>query len=200
MNLIRTKVPGASDAGIKAEMYETFHEFFRDSGSWIEPLIVPIVANVQTYDLIPTSGQIIRFGGLVDSNNAPQAALMQTIGVMTLAYPPNSAATWTAYVVKNVVLPTTKDMYPVVPDFVIPVYGHVIIDGLCSKLYGQPNKSYTNDTLQTFHHKKFRDGIAMARVATLKANTYGAQNWRFPQNFHTRSQKSGVSIGNQLGF
>ena len=62
----RTKLPGSSDAGLKGELFDVFHEFFNDSDSWVETLSMPVVPGSVDYNVVPNSGQIVRLGGVLD--------------------------------------------------------------------------------------------------------------------------------------
>ncbi|SRR5258708_1712001 len=192
LNMVRVKLTGASDAGIKAELYDVLSEFFNDSSSWTESVTINAVPNVTSYSLSVTEGQILRLDGVIDANNFPQPAIMATIGTLTLAHAPNTAQTYMANLVKNVALPTTKDMLPIAPSWVLPVWHLGILDGVLGKMAAQPNKSYSNETMATYHLKRFRDAIARARVSKLRANTVGAQAWSFPKTFHSNNQRGGV--------
>ena len=44
LNLARTELVGASDAGIKGQLYDVCREFFKDSNSWYEHIKLPIIA------------------------------------------------------------------------------------------------------------------------------------------------------------
>src|ERR1035437_10124771 len=39
----RTTLPGSSDAGLKGNLFDVFHEFFNDSNAWVETISVPII-------------------------------------------------------------------------------------------------------------------------------------------------------------
>lgn len=202
MNQARVKLPGSSDAGIKGELFEVFHEFFNDSSSWTENVPVSILVGTTTYSVAPgEGGTIIRLAGVVDATGLPQPAILNDrFNGITFSHAYNNVQTFTATLVKNVVLPTQKDCIPEVPEWVLPVFGPTILHGLLGKMMGQLSKSYSNDPLSVYHTKKFRDGIAMARTASLRRNTFGTQAWTFPQGFRTRNQRGGVSVGSQTGF
>lgn len=200
LNQARIKLPGASDAGIKGELFDVLNEFFGETSSWMEAISINILPNTTEYEVTPAEGgQIIRLAGVVDKNKLPQPAIMPSFGLVSFRDPYNVAQTFIATVVKNVSLPTTKDQLPITPDFVYSVYGTTILDGLLGRMMSQLNKSYSNDTLGTYHLKKFSDGIAMARVATLRANTFGTQRWHFPGGWRGRGQRGGVSVGANTG-
>jgi hypothetical protein len=201
MNQARVKLTGASDAGIKAELFDVLHEFFNDSDSWLETLSVPIVTGTTTYALVPAlGGLIIRLQAVYDPNNIPQPAFMPEFGTLSLVYPVNTSQPYTVIVSKQVLLPTSRDDVPDAPPWVMQVYERTILDGVLGKMMGQQNKSYSNDTLSTYHLKRFRDGIQMARVATQRQNTKGAQAWRFPQQYRVSTQRGGISTANPTTF
>ena len=201
MNQARVKLTGSSDAGIKAELFDVLHEFFSDSDSWHETLTVPIVVGTTTYSLIPAhGGKIIRLLGVFDPNNIPQPAFMPEFGTLSLVYPSNTSQNYTVVVSKQVQLPTTRDDVPDAPHWVLPVYERTILDGVLGKMMGQQNKSYSSDTLSTYHLKRFRDGIAMARTAASRQNTKGAQNWSYPRQYRSSSQRGGISTANPTTF
>lgn len=195
----RVKLPGSTDAMLKNEIFDVMHEFLQISSAWTEHLSVPIVANVTTYTLVPSEGQIIRLAGVVDANNIPQPALMPTIGTLDLAHPVNTAQTFTAVVVKTVVLPVDRDKKPEAPDWLLPVWGPGILDGLLGRMMGQLQKGYSNPAMSLYHLKRFVNAMSAARIATLRRNSFGSQAWAFPQ-FGRGSQRGGFSTSNSGGF
>ena len=214
MNQARVKLVGASDAGLKAELYDVLTDFFNDSSCWTQIVTVPYIANQRDYPVFVPEGQIIRLNGVSDwgtivpippgslipaGTPAPLfvPALMPYIGLLSVKNIPNSAGYYQAEFVTNVALPTDKHMMPSAPDWVLPLWHTAILDGILGKMMTSPNKTYSSEKQGVYHLKRFRDGIARARITKLKANTVGAQAWRFPQQFRSISQQSGVpSIGN----
>jgi hypothetical protein len=201
LNQARVKLPGSSDAALKGELFDVLHEFFDTSSAWTEAITLNVLPNTVEYAVTPDSGQIIRLAGVVDGNNIPQPAIMAELGEVLFANPYNVAQTMTAVAVKSVVLPTSRDQLPEIPSWVLPRWHNVILDGILGKMMGQLNKSYSNETLSTYHLRRFRDGMAQARVAALRHNTFGTQSWRFPSGFATRTQRGAVSsIGSDTNF
>lgn len=201
MNQARIKLIGASENGLKAELYDVLSEFFNDSSCWTQDVTIPYVSGTQNYSFSVAEGQIIRLSGVSDWGSTtpisppppnisvtPVAALMPNIGSLILKNAPNTNGFYQATVVTNVGLPTTREMIPIAPDWVLPIWHVGILDGVMGKMMCEPNKSYSNPTQGAYHLKRFRDAIARARVSKLRANTNGAQAWRFPQSFHTRGQ------------
>jgi len=186
------KLVGVSDKGLKGELYDVLTEFFNDSSCWTQTVLVNAVTTSRVYPLQVNEGQIIRLVMVSDAAGYPVPAVMPNIGELLLGYAPNSDQTYYAEVVTNCALPTQRDQMPVAPDWVLPIWHVGILDGLLGKMMSQPNKSYANERMASYHLKRFRDAIARARVSKLRANTNGTQAWRFPQSFRTDSQQSGV--------
>jgi hypothetical protein len=204
MNQARVKLVGASEAGLRGEFYDVLSEFFNDSSIWTEDVLVPTTPNTFEYPVSVPEGQIIRLVGVCQpavpltppAQTMPDPvfvpALMAEIGTLQLKYSPSTAVTYSATFVVNTALPTSRDDIPLAPSWVLPVWHVGILDGLLGKMMGSANKSYSNPTTSAYHLKRFRDAIARARISKLRANTNGAQAWRFPQAFRTGNQQGGV--------
>ena len=198
LNLARTELAGASDAGIKAQLYDVCREFFKDSNSWYEHIKLSVIANERHYRITPADGgMILRLAAVFDNNKIALAAILPHLdppsAELELVYPQNISFTARVVVTKQIVEPTTDDMLPDAPRWLLPVYHETILDGVLGKMMGQSTKSYSNDTLSTYHLRRFRDGIMQARVASERANLYGGQSWRYPNSYRTTSQRGGVS-------
>lgn len=197
------KLMGASESGIKAELYDVLKEFFEDSSCWTEDITFLPVSTTQDYLLAPAQdGQIIRLIGVWDDKGSPVDAFMPVFGTVHLLYPlqNDAAANYTARVVKTITVPVTRDAMPVAPDWTLRVYSIHILDGLLGKMMGQQQKSYTNNSLSVYHLKRFRTGIQIAKVAAERANLRGAQSWSFPRGWGSRNQRGGVSTAYPTRF
>lgn len=191
MNQLRVKLVGASDAGLKAQLYDVCTEFFRDSLSWYE--IIPFTAqpNIVDYSVTPTEGMIIQLAAVVNGDGSLCSASMFDVGTVHLANAPNESQTLYATVIKTVGLPNTNDMVPMAPDWLLPQWHLEIQSGVLGNMMLQTDKSYSDRAGALYHLKRFRDGIAQARARTLRANTQGTQAWRFPGSFATNTQRGG---------
>lgn len=195
MNRARIKLAGSSDAGIRLELFETIKEFLEDSNAWTEDIEFQAQSGTQTYVLVPKlDGQIIRLIGVWNDQGVPVPAFMQDFTQVRLVNIPNTTPTakWFARVVKNITLPNTKDDIPIVPDWVLRVYSVHVLDGLLGRMMGTPNTSYTDKTMSTYHLRRFRTGIQIARTAAIRQNTMGAQEWAYPRGWNS-SHRTGVS-------
>ena len=195
LNNARVRLAGASDAQLKAELYDVLSTFFEDSRCWLESIRFNVVTDTTTYQVVPDEGQIIGLVGVLDSQNTPQAALMPNLGTVILGAIPNVAQAplyYYAIVSKNVTLPTGADRLPVGPDWVLPRWHTGILDGLLGQMMSHADKPYSDEKRSTYHLRKFRNAILQARVAALRQHTLSAQAWRFPGSFSTNTQKYGV--------
>ena len=207
MNQARVKLTGVSDGALQAELFDVCHEFYSKSSSWLESLLVPIVPNVTTYALVPTTGVAIRLVGvaLIDLTNprmppSPRGGTMPAVGLLQLTEIPSANSTYLVTVAKTVVLPVDRNGFPVISHLTLPIYGTGILDGVLGRMMLQPNKSYSSPTTVTYHLKRFDGAIQQARVATMRQNAVGTQAWVYPQQFATVSQRGGVSVGSDTSF
>ncbi len=192
LNRAKTMLVGVADPMLRTELFDVLSEFFNDSSSWTELITLNVNSTTTRYLLTPTEGQIIRLESVLDGNLSRVPALMADVGTLILAHAPNATTQYFVTVTKNVCLPNTKDMTPIGPDWVLPLWHVGILDGLLGKLMNQLAKPYSNTEKAAYHLKRFRDAIARARVSKQRANTRGTQAWRFPGGWNSHSQQSGV--------
>lgn len=193
MNQARVELTGVSDAGLKSKMYEVMDEFFRDTSSWREQITFTVYGNgTLTYPIAPTEGQIIRLDKVTDSGGNFIPALMEDIPTVQLQHAPNQTQQYTATVILNVCLPLTRDGFPIAPEWVLQKWHLAIKHGMLGAFKNENNKSYSDAKGALYNLGKFRQMIANVRSAVLRANTAGAQAWRFPQAFRANTQKGGV--------
>lgn len=207
MNQARVKLTGASDAALKAELFDVMQEFYDESSAWLETLTINVLQNVMTYDLVPVDGQAIRIIGVAEFDPTdltkppvPRGGTMPNIGQIVLTEVPGKDTFYLVTVAKNVSLPTDKNGFPITSDWALSIYSTGILDGLLGRMMSVPNKSYSNATMGVYHTKKFQATITQARVATLRRNAMGTQAWMYPQTFRTSGQRGGVSIGSDTSF
>jgi hypothetical protein len=186
---------GASDVGLQVQLSDVLEEFFDGSNCWQENINFTVIPETVGYPLRPLSGRILRLLHVLDQNNVPQQAVMPDIETVQFLYPYTNVQPMVAVVVKTVTDPLLC-FPPNIPDWLLPAHGLGILHGVLGNMMLQPGQSYSNPGLANFHLAKFRDSIAHARVAMMKANTVGAQSWAFPQQFRVRGQRGGVSTFN----
>lgn len=201
LNMVRVELPGASESAMKSMLFDVLTEFFRDSSSWLENISFDTTAQVTEYAVNPKDGgQLIGLAGVLDAQQFPQPALMATIGTITLQSVPNETNTFTATVIKNVTFPTSRDMVPFAPDWVLKRYPLAIKHGILGHMMVQPDKPYSNQAEGVFHLRKFAEETAIALKDVLHRNTMGAAAWTFPRQWWGSTQKGGIYIGNERSF
>ncbi len=206
MNNARARLAGATDQLLQIELFNVMDEFFKGSNVWNEDIDIIIPgqdpANTQ-YDVTPSGPSLVDkllWVFTVDPNE-PTArgsqigAFMSTPGVLTLANQPSSDATYRVTVALTVQDPTKRDGYVTFPAWVLAKYRATILDGLLGNMMSQPQKPWTNTQLSVFHMRKFKNGVAAARVEWTRNNTYRRQAWVFPGGFSRGSQKGRSSWG-----
>jgi hypothetical protein len=89
---------------------------------------------------------------------------------------------------------------PLVPLWFVNQWEEKIFEGVVGRLMNQPDKPYSNPKQADYHLRRFQMEAANARVAALRANTYGRQAWTYPSQWRSNSQRGGVSTGNDNVF
>jgi hypothetical protein len=195
MGQASVSLAGVSDTELRVQLFDVLQRFFDESNCWQESIRFTVIPDTLDYPLKPLSGRILRLWGVLDQLAVPQQAIMPELGILRFIYPYTDTQQMLAIVVKTVTDPLS--CYPPgVPSWLLPTHYLTLLSGLLGNIMLQPGQSYTNIPLANYHIQKFRDGIAHARVAMAKANTVGAQNWAFPQQFRVTGQKGGVSTFN----
>src|SRR6185369_2491124 len=120
---------------------------------------------------------------------------MPNIGTITLQNPTNTNTTYTVSVSKTLALPNDKNNFPIVPDWVLPLYGYQILHGLYGNMMSQKNMAWTDQKWAMYHLKRFQNFMASARTDVLRRRTLGSQAWTYPRANYTSSQRGGVSTG-----
>lgn len=193
LNQAEMRLVGVSQAALRAEFYDTMRIWFDETNCWQESIKFNVVKDVLNYPIVPSSGRITRLLGVVDQNKISQPGIMPTLGIVSFQNPYSDTQTFTARVVLNVDTPFENRGVPQFPSWVIPQWGHYILDGLVSRAMMQPNKSWSNPQSAAMYNKLFYDGVGRVRSDVAKANTIGAQAWWFPQTWRSRGQRGGVS-------
>jgi len=195
LNQAEMRLVGVSQAALRAELYDTMRVFFDETNAWQESIKFNVVKDVLDYPIVPSYGRIIRLLGVVDQNRTSQPGIMPTLGIVSFQNPYSDTQLFTARVVLNVDAPFENRGVPQFPAWVLPQWGHYILDGLVSRMMMQPDKSWTDPQNGQMYNRLFYDGIGRVRSDTARANTIGAQAWTYPQTWRTTGQRGGVSVG-----
>lgn len=205
LNRARTRLIGASDAGIKLVLHDVLDQFFNESNSWIEDIALAVTPTVLTYTIalaeVPP-GQVMRLAGVMDANGTVQPALL-SLDFTTIAFrnPVSSAQTFTASLIKTVSPEDCdNDLMPNAPAWAFQKYYRTLLAGILGKMMTEDGKPYTNQATGLMQLKDFTAGIAKARVAAAHRNTFGVNVWTFPGGWSNRTQRGGVSSGNANHF
>jgi hypothetical protein len=198
MGQAQVSLSGASKIGLRVQLFDTLQRFFDESNCWQEIIRFTVIPDTLDYPLVPMKGgRILRLLGVLDQLAVPQSAIMPEIGTVQFLYPYTDVQEMTAVVIKTVTDPLSC-FPPGVPEWLLPTHYLTLLSGLLGGMMLQPGSSYSNPQLANYHTQKFRDGIAHARTAMIRANAVGSTSWVFPQSFRVSSQKGGVSTFNVI--
>lgn len=208
MNAVRSLLPGALDSQIQAVMFDVFDEFFQFTNVWQETIPVQAVVNQQEYDVAPFGvADIVRLlvvwvhddpQAEVDDNKVfrrPISAVMPVPGTLKITWPitsiPFDDFTFHVVVALKCIDPTNSDGYPIIPNWIMNKYRRDFVDGIVGQLMAQPAKTYSNQTMAVYHKRRWRNAMTGARIEVDRQNTYGAQAWRYPQQYRTTPRHGG---------
>lgn len=184
MDMGRIRLPGARDNIIQVELFAALQEFLGSTNLWQEELEFDVVPGETDYPLFPTNtSSINRLLWVVDQNGVPVAAGMSEPGTITLANVPTTAQTYRANVSLVCSEPTSRDGFPIVPDWVSTKYLREILEGTLGRMMTQIGKPYSNQQLAIYHMRRFRGAMSQAKVEAQRQNVYRVNAWRFPQAF-----------------
>lgn len=181
MENARIHLPGALDATLKLELFNTLDAFLQGSKFWREEIEYTASPGRTSYELVGTEmGAITDLMSNVNSLGTPVRASMDVLGTLVLVTEPSQSEELTATVAYTVVDPVGSDDYPRIPDELLHKYGAGILAGLVGRMMSQPAKPYTNERLAIFNLRTFTGAVAQARASVKHKNIYGGQSWRFP--------------------
>lgn len=189
------QLPGASEAGINQAMFNVFKDFFDYTGSWEEDITVAVTSGATQIELVsPEFGEVYQLTVVRNSQGFPlQGWLSMDRSQLVLRNALNADDTLTVTVKKTVAQPKTRDGRSEIPDYILPVWGPVLLHGGIAELAAQKGKPYSDPSLSAFHNRKYEAGKQNARSAVRHGYLYSGQTWRFPNTFRTRSQRNSAN-------
>lgn len=201
LNLARVKLPGSSDAAIKAELFEVLHEFCNETNVWWVDVPITTVVGVNKYPVISsTPGEIVRLISLRDGDFNAWPASMPQVPIIQLSQLPQQVSTVqviTARIAYVPGVPVTRDgetgSLPEIPEELLPLYAPNILDGLLGRMMAHISKPYSNERMSLYHLRRFRSALTATRAAVLHQNSYGVNTWNYPQGWRSTGQKGGVT-------
>jgi hypothetical protein len=193
---VRKDLPSVAQATINQELFRVMDDFTQKTNIWQETLPVAILPNIVSYTLTPTNGKVNRLIFVYDTAAAgakywPRSGIaMRVPGILTLYYPPNTAANWAAIVAKRTYTPFDVDTgYPIIDDWIVEKYADTIGRGIIARLMLEPQKPYSNPMLAQVNQRAYISGCGEARANDGHANIFNGQNWAYPQGWSTVTRK-----------
>jgi hypothetical protein len=190
MDNCRIRLPGVVDDTLKLELYSVFNEFFQGSNSWNEDITFTVTSGVTDYPITPSGvSKIVRLIGVVNSDERYVGAVMPEQDTVTLLTTPSKTENFIARVALTVDDPLDAYGYPQYPVWALGSYLDEIMDGVLGRAMSQVAKPYSNERMAIYHTRRFRAGVARAKVEWQHQNVYRGQNWSFPQTFARRQSR-----------
>lgn len=190
MDNCRIRLPGVVDDTLKLEFYSVLNEFFQDSNSWNEDITFTVTSGVTEYPITPSGvSKIVRLIGVVNSDERYVGAVMPEQDTITLLTTPSKTEAYIARVALTVDDPLDAYGYPEYPDWALSLYFDEIMDGVLGRSMSQVAKPYSNERMAIYHTRRFRSGVARAKVEWQHKYVYRGQNWFFPQAFARRRSR-----------
>lgn len=186
MDDARVALPGALDEAIKHSLFAVLDEFFRATEVWKETVEFAVNTTDTEYEVDPEevpSAKIVRLIEVKNPDEIQIYATMETIGVIELDTAPTQAETWTARFCLTVGDPVTTLAMPVFPEWILAKYREGFLSGVLGKMYMQPAKVYSNQTLAVYHLRRFESVKAQGKRDAKHKNVSGAQAWSFPRGW-----------------
>lgn len=179
MRLARARLPGALDELIQAELYNVADEFFKQSSAWQQDIDFTTAAADDDYVLAPSTGNLVRLVQVLTADSVAVDATLELPATIRLRWMPTRIETLTATVVMSV-SKMDADNLPDIPAWVWDRHSEDFLDGVVGRMMTQKMKPYTDERLGVYHMRRFRNGMAMAKVAATHRNIEDGQRWRFP--------------------
>jgi hypothetical protein len=183
MNNLRVQLPGALDAAIQLELFNTVDEMCRTAIVWQDTLDVTLLLGQATYDIAPDDTEIVTLYSVEHATLDTSDVLFDDAShTLSLSAVPTSADVTTPLFLDVALTPSTEvaDPNDYLPARLWTVHHQALLDGVLSRMLMQPAKPYSNVTLGTYHAKRFRKFLALARADVEENNTFDGQNWCFP--------------------
>ena len=185
MDNLKSKIPGAIEPMIEAELANMLDEFCRRSLTWREEAEVDLVAGIKVYEVAPPIGET--FVHMIAAEH-PQANLRGSFfefGQFNLYYQPEAADVAAGPVTLTMAMTfdmnARGDLRNAIPEDMWEEYHQTFMDGTLGRMMAQAAKPYSNAQLAVYHTRAFNRDVAQARHRANTHNIPGAQLWRYPK-------------------
>jgi hypothetical protein len=184
MDVLRVRIPGATDAALKLELRQVADDFCQETNVWREEIPVTAVPGQREYPLIPEGqSSVVRLLSVINGSGFPVRASMPVPGDLLLMSEPTATTDLVATVAMTIPDAETRDGYPVMPEWVWGRYSDTIIDGVQARMFSQIAKPYSNERMAIYHMRRYSGLVSKARAEGRHENTYSVQRWQYPQTF-----------------
>jgi hypothetical protein len=182
MNNLRVQLPGALDAAIQLELFNTVDEMCRTAIIWQATLTVTLTVGLLVYTVTVTDAEIVSLYTVthqtLDTNDVLFDDATSTLSI--IAVPTSTDALQPLFLDVALTPAPSASVDNYLPARLWTKHFQALLDGVLSRMLMQPAKPYSNVTLGTYHAKRFRKFLALARADVEENSTFDGQNWVFP--------------------
>jgi hypothetical protein len=184
MQNLMAKLPGATEALLHAELFNTIDEACREGWLWRETISVPLVEGNDTYTLAPAGTEVVYVFSIAPEEDTVGGVLYE-YGKLTVVDLPTAEEEGMKVYAVVALTPShdvdTENVEGWIPGDMWSEHYQMFMSGVMHRMTAQPAKPYTNPQLAVFYGRKFRSDLAYARRKVDTGGVPGAQRWRFPR-------------------
>lgn len=185
MENLRVRLPGSKDTVIKLELFNVIDEACRTAGMWIEPIPIALAVGQDLYDITPAGTSVVEVIEVahptLDVTDITYDAGQIVLSTVPAADDVDSSP---LYVTAQLAPSNTEtDITQWLPVDLWTTQHELLLDGTLGRMMSQIAKPYSNPVFATFHGRRFRNAMAMARNGTATGSVAYSRTWSFPRGF-----------------
>lgn len=181
---LRIGLPGALDGTIRLELFNTVDELCRTAKVYRTEYPVTLLEGVTTYD-ISVAGKIIvtLYAVAHDRLDLSGAFHDQIDGQIVIPDVPTAQDVVDPLLLDVALAPAPgiDDPAAWMPKTLYERYYQALLHGTLARMMSQTAKPYSDRTMATYHGRRFRNLMALARHDAVEGGAPAAQPWRFPK-------------------
>lgn len=183
MDDLRGSLPGATDAAIVRELWNTINEACRTGWVWRETYGVTLIEGQSQYDIVPADTDVVQVLSVSHPTLDVSGAVAE-FGKLYLTTPPAAADVGVPLALVLVLAPALSagpDPEALIPQDMWSTFHQMWLHGVMGRMMAQPAKPYTNPGLALFHRRSFVRDMTQAKLQIRTGSVPAAQLWQFPR-------------------
>lgn len=189
---LRTQLPGALDATLKLEIFNTVHDFCVATSAWEEDQAFTTKIGKDVYEITAGSANeyITQLLSLVraDPTDITGQRVIPTPVPAVMSLPTQLKLLTVPTIVERLVAtyavaprPTDDmDEFPSLPESFWDKYNNALFEGALAKMMSHVAKPYSNERMGIYHGRRFVAAMSTHKVEKYNGMVRGGQNWTFP--------------------